>query len=215
MNDRLYRSRDDRMLAGVAGGLAEYWDADPSLIRIVWALLVIFTGGLALIAYIVMAIVVPEDPGWAVSANAVGPAAVAPPPALVSPPPTDWRAQRAASRAAARETRRTARAARGGGSHTGALIVGGTLVLLGVWFFLEEYVPAFNGELFWPLAFVGLGAVILVAALRPRVDDRPDAAATPAASATPVAPATPVVAAAPASPAGVSEEPGSALANEP
>ena len=39
MNDRLYRSRTDRMLAGVAGGLAEMWDADPSLVRIVWALL--------------------------------------------------------------------------------------------------------------------------------------------------------------------------------
>ena len=34
MNERLYRSREDRMLAGVAGGLAEIWDADPSLVRI-------------------------------------------------------------------------------------------------------------------------------------------------------------------------------------
>ena len=48
MGDRLYRSRQDRMLAGVAGGLAEMWDADPSLVRIIWALLVIFTGGIAL-----------------------------------------------------------------------------------------------------------------------------------------------------------------------
>ena len=61
MNDRLYRSRSDRMLAGVAGGLAEMWDADPSLVRIVWALLVVFTGGIALLVYIVMAIVVPEE----------------------------------------------------------------------------------------------------------------------------------------------------------
>ena len=61
MNDRLYRSRDDRMLAGVAGGLAEYWDADPSLIRIIWALLVLLTGGVALVIYIVMAFVVPDE----------------------------------------------------------------------------------------------------------------------------------------------------------
>ena len=61
MTDRLYRSRDDRMLAGVAGGLADLLDADPSLVRLVWALLVIFTGGIALIVYIVMAIVVPEE----------------------------------------------------------------------------------------------------------------------------------------------------------
>ncbi len=61
MNNHLYRSRDDRMLAGVAGGLAEMWDADPSLVRIVWALLVVLTGGIALVVYIVMAIVVPEE----------------------------------------------------------------------------------------------------------------------------------------------------------
>ena len=63
MNTHLYRSRDDRMLAGVAGGLAELWDADPSLVRIIWALLVPLTGGIALVVYIVMAIVVPEEDG--------------------------------------------------------------------------------------------------------------------------------------------------------
>ncbi len=91
MTDRLYRSHDDRMLAGVAGGLAELWDADPSLVRIVWALLVIFTGGLALVVYIVMAIVVPEegdvasmaprrsaDPGWPSGTPAPGPPAASP-----------------------------------------------------------------------------------------------------------------------------------------
>ena len=45
MAERLYRSRDDRMLAGVAAGVAETLDADPSLVRIAWALLAILTGG--------------------------------------------------------------------------------------------------------------------------------------------------------------------------
>lgn len=62
MAERLYRSRDDRMLAGVAAGVAEALDADPSLIRIAWALLAIFTGGIAFVVYIVMAIIVPEAP---------------------------------------------------------------------------------------------------------------------------------------------------------
>ena len=61
MAGRLYRSRRDRMIAGVAGGLAEMWGADPSLVRIIWALLVILTGGAALLVYIVMAIVVPDE----------------------------------------------------------------------------------------------------------------------------------------------------------
>jgi phage shock protein PspC (stress-responsive transcriptional regulator) len=62
MNDRLYRSRSDRMIAGVAGGLAERFDIDPSFVRVAWVLLTILTGGIFFVAYIVMAIVVPEDP---------------------------------------------------------------------------------------------------------------------------------------------------------
>jgi phage shock protein C len=61
MSERLYRSRDDRMIAGVAGGLAERLDVDPALIRIVWAVLVIPTGFLALLVYIVAALVVPDE----------------------------------------------------------------------------------------------------------------------------------------------------------
>ena len=75
MDDRLYRSPDDRMIAGVAGGVAERLDADPSIIRIVWAVLIFLTGGLALLVYVVMAIVVPERPADAptrASADPVG-----------------------------------------------------------------------------------------------------------------------------------------------
>jgi len=86
MNDRLYRSRHDRMLAGVAGGLAELWDVDPSILRLVWALLVIFTGGLALLVYIIMAIVVPDEEE-VYPAAAPGVAAAPPPPAGSEPGP--------------------------------------------------------------------------------------------------------------------------------
>ena len=61
MTDRPYRSNDDRIIAGVAGGLADYWNTDPSWIRIVWVVLAIVTGGLGLVVYIVMAIVVPQE----------------------------------------------------------------------------------------------------------------------------------------------------------
>lgn len=71
------------MLAGVAAGVAEVLDADPSIIRIAWALLTIFTGGIAFVVYVVMAIVVPEDPGEFGRQGPWGP--VAGPPA--SPPP--------------------------------------------------------------------------------------------------------------------------------
>ena len=62
MNGRLYRSRDDRIIAGVAGGLADALDLDPSLVRVLWVILALFSGGAFLIVYIVMALVVPEEP---------------------------------------------------------------------------------------------------------------------------------------------------------
>jgi hypothetical protein len=82
------------------------------------------------------------------------------------------------------------------------LIIGGFFVLMGTWFLLEEYIPAFNADLFWPLALVLLGAVILAAALRPREPfvPPPVAAVPTTPSATPAAPAAPAVPAAPAAP---------------
>jgi phage shock protein C len=59
---RLYRSADDRILAGVAGGLAAYLDVDPVIVRIIWFLSVFFTGSLTFWAYLVMIIVVPLEP---------------------------------------------------------------------------------------------------------------------------------------------------------
>ena len=62
MNRRLYRSRTDTVLGGVASGLAVYLNTDPALVRIAWAILVPLTGGAAFLAYIVGWIVVPEEP---------------------------------------------------------------------------------------------------------------------------------------------------------
>ena len=62
MNGRLYRSRDERILAGVAGGLAEQFNVDPSLVRIVWLVLAIATAGVAVFFYVVMAFIVPSEP---------------------------------------------------------------------------------------------------------------------------------------------------------
>jgi phage shock protein PspC (stress-responsive transcriptional regulator) len=172
MGDRLYRSRDDRMLAGVAGGLAEMWDADPSLVRIVWALLVIFTGGIALIVYIVMAIVVPEEDGTYVmpppasdaATDVVTDVATSTAPTEGAMPLTDPALSAREARAQARAARRAARAERGAGTSAG-MVVGGFLVLLGLFFLLRQFLPQFDFDWFWPLAVVGLGVVLIVTAL--------------------------------------------------
>src|SRR5688572_971863 len=62
MNRRLYRSRTDTILGGVAAGVASYLNADPALVRIAWAILIPLTGGAAFLAYVVAWIVVPEEP---------------------------------------------------------------------------------------------------------------------------------------------------------
>jgi phage shock protein C len=59
---RLYRSRDQRMIGGVCGGLAEYLGMDPTVVRLLTVVLGVVSVGTALIAYIVAMIVVPEAP---------------------------------------------------------------------------------------------------------------------------------------------------------
>lgn len=59
---RLYRSRDERMLGGVAGGLARYFGVDPTIMRLLFVILTV-AGGPGLIAYIILWIIVPEEPG--------------------------------------------------------------------------------------------------------------------------------------------------------
>lgn len=58
---RLYRCRQDRMLAGVAGGMAEYLEVDPTVVRILW-ILSAFLGGFTILLYIILAFVVPLEP---------------------------------------------------------------------------------------------------------------------------------------------------------
>lgn len=60
---KLYRSRKQRMIAGVCGGLGEYFGIDPTLMRLIFVVAGLFSGGLlAIIAYLIFMIVVPEEP---------------------------------------------------------------------------------------------------------------------------------------------------------
>ena len=62
MNGRkLYRSSTNKMLAGVCGGIGEYANIDPTVIRVIWAV-VACCGGVGLLAYIICALIMPENP---------------------------------------------------------------------------------------------------------------------------------------------------------
>lgn len=58
---RLYRSRTNTVFCGVCGGLAEYFDLDPTLVRLGYVLLTIFTAFSGLIVYIVAALIMPLE----------------------------------------------------------------------------------------------------------------------------------------------------------
>lgn len=193
MRDRLYRSRDDRILFGVAGGVADWLDLDPSLVRIVWALL-FFAGGVGFLLYVVMAFVIPEEPeGYVPSyatpyAGAASPAAatagvgatdataaplvdpatgqpVPPAPGTV-PPPNSWEAARA-QRHAEREARRAARrAGRHAGDGRGAIIFGVILVVAGLWFLARDYFPFLRPDLFGPALLIVVGVIVVAMAVR-------------------------------------------------
>ncbi len=59
---QLYRSASNHMLFGVCAGLGEYTQIDPTVVRLIALLLFFFTGGSALLAYLVMALVIPQEP---------------------------------------------------------------------------------------------------------------------------------------------------------
>ncbi len=61
MSKKLFRSRQDKMLAGVCAGIAEYFDIDPTIVRLGFAIFV-FAYGTGVLAYILCAIIIPERP---------------------------------------------------------------------------------------------------------------------------------------------------------
>jgi phage shock protein C len=197
VNDRLYRSRDERIIGGVCGGLAERFDLDPSLVRIGWALLTIVSGGIFLVIYAVMLFVVPEAPEGGVLSMAAppGPGSVPgwqPPTATDGPViptstsasseevgptgdteagtgsagPSTSTAEPVAWGAASAPPPATARpAARQDGS--AGLIIGVLLILGGGFLLLQQFVPEFDLDRFWPVAIIAVGVILLLLAVRP------------------------------------------------
>jgi phage shock protein C len=58
---KLYRSRNERMIAGVCGGLAEYYNVDPTWVRLAF-ILFFFLGGCAMFIYLIMWLIIPQAP---------------------------------------------------------------------------------------------------------------------------------------------------------
>lgn len=167
MNRRLYRCRHDRRIAGVAAGIAEYFDADPTIVRLLWVVSIFF-GGFGLLLYIAMALIVPNEPFTAEEAAAAAPGGWVAPSGWVAPEP-----HRHVSR----------------GSGRGMTFVGLVLILFGALALVDAYLPGWadHGRFLWPAFILGIGGLLVVMAVR----REPDEPSMPIEPGQPLPPAPP------------------------
>jgi phage shock protein PspC (stress-responsive transcriptional regulator) len=160
MPDRLYRSRHDTVIGGVAGGVAEALDIDPSIVRVVWVLLAFMTGGLAALVYLIMLIVVPQEPE---GLPHPGDAAISGAADYSASQPADPAAPSAEASTFTGTAPRPRRRRNGGG---GALVFGVILILVGAYFLVRQYIPAIDLDLIWPVVVIVVGGLLVLGALR-------------------------------------------------
>ena len=134
---RLHRSDDNRVVAGVCAGLADYFQVDPVLVRLIFVALG-FINGLGIVIYLIMWLVVPDEG----HSHMAGEDLV--------------RANVDEIGGRLRELGGQMR-----GAPQGKLIGGVVLVVLGVLFLLQNIFPHIGGELLWPLALIVIGAFLL------------------------------------------------------
>jgi phage shock protein C len=136
VNRRLYRCRENRVLAGVAGGVAEFFGLDPTLVRLVW-LVSIFFGGVTLLLYLAMAIIVPLEP---LSAEAAA-------------------AEAAGTTDAHRHVAH--------GSGRWMTLLGAVFILFGTMAFVDRFLPTLEVERFVvPAGAILIGTLLVVTAIR-------------------------------------------------
>ena len=117
------------MVAGVASGLGRYFAVDPTLVRVVFAVTGLLTGGLALLAYPIMWFLMPEEPAGAPAwPHAAGDAPQDGPPPTAGPRPAGRRSGTPRRRPTRRRPRRATPPAGVSGAHSHSMVPGGLLV---------------------------------------------------------------------------------------
>ena len=137
MKKRWYRSRKDKMIGGVCGGIGEYFDIDPTIIRILFVIGLIMAAGF--LAYIILWVVVPEEPLMPEPAN--------------NPSSTEETKTGAENT----QTENKTTEAHQGRNRSG--IFGGVLVIIGVLLLLDNFVTF---HAFWPMVLIVIGVGILL-----------------------------------------------------
>ena len=149
---KLYRNRVDRMIGGVAGGLAEYFNIDPTLVRVLFAVSIAFSG-VGILAYIILWIVVPEQPLIFQSAESESDA--------------ETKGEQSSSLDkekftyfSTNEINKATNSAR----QNKKTFAGAILIILGVLLLLDNLVPRFDFGSYWPLILIAIGVAIILKA---------------------------------------------------
>ncbi|MBS4035743.1 MAG: PspC domain-containing protein [Ignavibacterium sp.] len=155
MYKKLYRSNTDKMIGGVSGGIAEYFEIDPTIVRILFVLAVFFGGG-GLIAYIILWIIVPEKPYVFPGSQQTQ-----------TENQSNFTQQQPESEAkennssANEEPFNYAAFQQKQKSNTGS-VAGIVLIVIGGLFLLNNFIPRFNFSDFWPFILIAVGIALLL-----------------------------------------------------
>ncbi len=153
---QLFRSRKDGLIAGVCGGLAEYFNIDPSLVRLIF-ILAVFLGGAGLVVYLVAWLIVPENPEQSPTASfaknqqmkeeVVG-------------------ELRRVGSSLAEKFEATVEDGEERPERRSTVFVGFALIVIGAAFFLKNFIPWLDLESLWPVFLIGVGVLLLIGAAR-------------------------------------------------
>lgn len=193
---RLYRKREGEMLGGVAAGLADYFQLDVSLVRLIIILLTVLTGGAGIVAYLLAWIVIPEEPEVTPGGRSelFGRGAYPPGGESANEPGAEGQGRTFVGTVEAQPDAGDAGEARNAGStgsagnagdagdgggglgkteHQRHLLrrrqfLGWALVFVGVWALIDRVFPWFRWDLFWPVVLILAGLALILHASQGR-----------------------------------------------
>lgn len=157
MYKKLYRSVTDKMVGGVCGGLAEYFDIDPVIVRLIFVLAVIF-GGSGILAYIILWIIIPQKPYIITPFNQ-------------GQSNTDSNGANPEEEKKSENINFSMNTPIEKTTSNKSIYAGAFLILLGGIFLLDNFVPHFHFGDFWPLIIIGLGFAIILNAKNKTVNE--------------------------------------------
>lgn len=147
MQKRLYRSTKDRMIAGVCGGLAEYFEIDPVIIRVLFVVITL-GAGVGILGYIILWIVVPEAMIVIKDSSSVGYENIN------QNEENNMNNNTNFEMVNQEKFHKT--------NHSGRVFISIILILIGLLWFISNIVPGVDFGHLWPLTLVALGLLILI-----------------------------------------------------